>query len=86
MDVYVCSLNRATIEAIWSTLSLELFYLTNDDEERYSIQAHPIILSQFLQASKMAINWIYLLLQGISPYKQLTLHLVIQYFHPNSQS
>ncbi|XP_017495000.1 PREDICTED: pecanex-like protein 4 [Rhagoletis zephyria] len=44
LDVAICSLNRATIEAIWSSLSLELFYLTNDDEERYSIQAHQIIL------------------------------------------
>jgi hypothetical protein len=37
-------MNRAVIEAIWSSLSLELLYLTNDDDERYSIQAHPVIL------------------------------------------
>ena len=28
----------------WANLSLELLYFTNDDEERYSIQAHPTIL------------------------------------------
>lgn len=48
MDVYICSMNRSTIEAIWSSLSLELFYLTNDDDERYSIQAHPIILRKLI--------------------------------------
>ena len=51
LDVAICSLNRATIEAIWSSLSLELFYLTNDDEERYSIQAHQIILSKIKTVS-----------------------------------
>lgn len=38
------SMNRACMEGVWSTLSLELLYLTNDDDERYSIQAHPTIL------------------------------------------
>ncbi|CAH1261821.1 PCNX2 [Branchiostoma lanceolatum] len=28
----------------WASLSLELLYFTNDDEERYSIQAHPVLL------------------------------------------
>lgn len=42
--VHIGKLNTATIHAIWSDLSLELLYLTNDDEERYSIQAHPSLL------------------------------------------
>lgn len=42
--VYVGTLNASTVEAIWSTLSLELLYMTNDDDERYSIQAHPWLL------------------------------------------
>ncbi|PIK43364.1 putative pecanex-like protein 4-like [Apostichopus japonicus] len=41
---YVGSLNQEMVRALWSSLSLELLYMTNDDEERYSIQAHPIIL------------------------------------------
>eukprot|EP00731_Ephydatia_muelleri_P038317 Em0718g2a len=30
-----------SLHGIWADLSFELFYLTNDDEERYSIQATP---------------------------------------------
>jgi hypothetical protein len=33
-------LNSAALEGLWADLALELVYLTNDDEERYSIQAH----------------------------------------------
>lgn len=42
--VHIGKLNTAAVYAIWSDLSLELLYLTNDDEERYSIQAHPSLL------------------------------------------
>ena len=37
-------LDSECVHGIWSALSLELFYMTNDDEERYSIQAMPNIL------------------------------------------
>ena len=37
-------LNPEALHGIWADLSFELFYLTNDDEERYSIQAHPTVL------------------------------------------
>lgn len=43
MDIFICLINRSVVDAIWSSLSFELFYLTNDDEERYSIQAHQYI-------------------------------------------
>ena len=42
--VHVGRLNRAAVHSVWSDLALELLYLTNDDEERYSIQAHPSLL------------------------------------------
>ena len=42
--VHIGQLNPAAIHGIWSDLSLELLYLTNDDEERYSIQAHPTLM------------------------------------------
>ena len=42
--VHIGKLNTAAVHAVWSDLSLELLYLTNDDEERYSIQAHPSLL------------------------------------------
>eukprot|EP00795_Rhopilema_esculentum_P002949 gene2949-1198_t len=41
MTVPVGRLDSENVKAIWSSLSLELLYFTNDDEERYSIQAHP---------------------------------------------
>ena len=38
------SLNSELVRAQWANLSLELLYMTNDDEERYSIQAHAAVL------------------------------------------
>ena len=42
--VHIGELNPESVRGVWSDLSLELLFLTNDDEERYSIQAHPTIL------------------------------------------
>lgn len=42
--VHVGMLNPAALGGIWADLALELLFLTNDDEERYSIQAHPHLL------------------------------------------
>lgn len=44
MSVYIGSLNGEAVRGQWANLALELLYMTNDDEERYSIQAHPNIL------------------------------------------
>ncbi|KAK6481442.1 pecanex-like protein 4 [Huso huso] len=42
--VHVGKLNSEGIRGQWANLSWELLYATNDDEERYSIQAHPVLL------------------------------------------
>ncbi|KAF0306514.1 Pecanex-like protein 4 [Amphibalanus amphitrite] len=42
--VSVGSLSAELVRGVWASLALELLYVTNDDEERYSIQAHPMIL------------------------------------------
>ncbi len=42
--IHISALNQAALQGLWTDLAFELFYLTNDDEERYSIQAHPILL------------------------------------------
>ncbi|XP_071894263.1 pecanex-like protein 4 isoform X2 [Anas platyrhynchos] len=42
--VQVGKLNSEAIRGQWANLSWELLYATNDDEERYSIQAHPVLL------------------------------------------
>uniref|UniRef100_T1JFN4 Pecanex-like protein n=1 Tax=Strigamia maritima TaxID=126957 RepID=T1JFN4_STRMM len=44
LAVHVGRLNPEVVRGIWASLAFELLYLTNDDEERFSIQAHPIIL------------------------------------------
>eukprot|EP00116_Pleurobrachia_bachei_P000667 sb/3460929/ len=51
LPVDVGELNRTAVRALWTSLSFELYYLTNDDEERYSIQAHPNILRNLLVQS-----------------------------------
>ncbi|KAM9645514.1 pecanex-like protein 4 isoform 3-T7 [Trichechus inunguis] len=42
--IQVGKLNAEAIRGQWANLSWELLYATNDDEERYSIQAHPLLL------------------------------------------
>ncbi|XP_069772406.1 pecanex-like protein 4 [Narcine bancroftii] len=42
--LHVGQLNAEAIRGQWANLSWELLYATNDDEERYSIQAHPVLL------------------------------------------
>ncbi|NXD81094.1 PCX4 protein, partial [Halcyon senegalensis] len=42
--VQVGKLNEEAVRGQWANLSWELLYATNDDEERYSIQAHPVLL------------------------------------------
>ena len=55
---HVGLLSSAAIEAIWTNLSWELRYLTNDDEERYSIQAHPKILRNLVtQAADIPLGY-----------------------------
>uniref|UniRef100_A0A8C9RPR0 Pecanex-like protein n=1 Tax=Scleropages formosus TaxID=113540 RepID=A0A8C9RPR0_SCLFO len=44
MLVQVGRLNGEGVRGQWANLSWELLYATNDDEERYSIQAHPVLL------------------------------------------
>ncbi|XP_070577011.1 pecanex-like protein 4 [Ptychodera flava] len=41
---YIGRLNGEVVRGYWASLAQELFYFTNDDEERYSIQAHPVLL------------------------------------------
>ena len=41
LPVAIGSISKANVDGIWSSLALELNYMTNDDDERYSIQALP---------------------------------------------
>ncbi|XP_063885607.1 pecanex-like protein 4 [Scylla paramamosain] len=43
-EVRVGQLGGETVRGLWASLVVELLYLTNDDDERYSIQAHPGLL------------------------------------------
>nr|XP_039248423.1 pecanex-like protein 4 [Styela clava] len=40
--------NPAAVRGIWSNFALEMIYATNDDEERYSIQAHQALLRNLI--------------------------------------
>ncbi|XP_059178435.1 pecanex-like protein 4 isoform X2 [Physella acuta] len=42
--VHIGRVNRESVMGQWANLNLELLYMTNDDEERYSIQAQPALL------------------------------------------
>ena len=48
LPLFTGTVNPECVTSIWSALSFELLYLTNDDEERYSIQAHPNIMRNIL--------------------------------------
>ena len=43
-DVGLGRLNPEVVKGLWASLNLELLYLTNDDDERYSIQAEERLL------------------------------------------
>lgn len=56
--VFIGSLNSALVQSIWSSLCIELLYLTNDDDERYSIQAEPTILRNLtVQAANQPLGY-----------------------------
>ncbi|XP_078483861.1 pecanex-like protein 4 [Ciona intestinalis] len=44
VETHLNQLSSAAVRSAWANLSLELLYATNDDEERYSIQAHQALL------------------------------------------
>jgi hypothetical protein len=41
-------LEESVAKAIWNNMRFELYYVTNDDDERYSIQTHPHFLRNVL--------------------------------------
>ena len=44
MVVAMGSVSKEAVRGQWANLALELLYMTNDDEERNSIQAHATML------------------------------------------
>lgn len=56
--VQVGKLNAEAVRGQWANLSWELLYATNDDEERYSIQAHPLLLRNLtVQAAEPPLGY-----------------------------
>jgi hypothetical protein len=49
--VRVAELRSEVVQSIWASASMELRYFTNDDDERYSIQAHPTLLRNMIVQS-----------------------------------
>lgn len=53
LSLSVCRLSSTSVRSLWCSLSLELLYFANDDDERFSIQAHPQLLRNLtVQASE----------------------------------
>ena len=44
LPVYVCSLHGESVRGQWANLGLEMLYMTNDDEERHSMQSETALL------------------------------------------
>ncbi|XP_050808482.1 pecanex-like protein 4 isoform X1 [Gopherus flavomarginatus] len=66
--VQVGKLNDEAVRGQWANLSWELLYATNDDDERYSIQAHPVLLRNLtVQAADPPL--------GYPVYSSLSLHV-----------
>ena len=51
LDITLFKVNGECVHSLWAALSLELFYMTNDDDERYSIQALPGVLRNIITQS-----------------------------------
>eukprot|EP01107_Rhizomastix_libera_P006623 TRINITY_DN2077_c0_g2_i6.p1 TRINITY_DN2077_c0_g2~~TRINITY_DN2077_c0_g2_i6.p1 ORF type:complete len:1139 (-),score=298.02 TRINITY_DN2077_c0_g2_i6:11-3427(-) len=51
VPIYGFILNPEVVRGIWGGVSLELIYFTNDDDERYSIQAHTQLFRNLLVQS-----------------------------------
>eukprot|EP00727_Mastigamoeba_balamuthi_P009820 m51a1_g5460 hypothetical protein (1206) ;mRNA; r:238583-246546 len=47
-DILVGTLNPEVARGLWAGMALEMLYMTNDDDERYSIQAHPTLLRNIM--------------------------------------
>jgi len=58
MPFYIGKLDAETVRAIWTSLNLELFFFTNDDDERYSIQAHKLMMRNIcVQAAEPPLGY-----------------------------
>ena len=58
LPVYMGSLSNEVVRSQWASLQMELLYLTNDDEERYSIQAQPRLLRNItIQAAEPPLGY-----------------------------
>ena len=54
-DVSVGRLNPEVVKGLWASLNFELLYLTNDDDERYSIQEREIQMWREVVGSMRAV-------------------------------
>ena len=44
----VARLNGEAVRGLWASLSMELYYFANDDDERYSIQSNTSLLRNLM--------------------------------------
>lgn len=48
LNCHIFEFNKDVINGIWGNLLFELYYATNDDDERYSIQTHKLFLRNII--------------------------------------
>ncbi len=54
----IVKLNSEVVKSIWSSTNLELLFMTNDDDERYSIQANHLTLRNItIQSSEPPLGY-----------------------------
>ena len=49
--LFLGALNSEAVSGMWANMVMELYYFTNDDDERYSIQAHKGLLRNLAVSS-----------------------------------
>jgi len=58
VSLRMARVSSAAVRSFWCSLSLELLFFANDDDERYSIQAHPHLLRNLaVQASEPPLGY-----------------------------
>lgn len=45
---FIGQLNNEVVKSVWANFVLEMMYFTNEDEERYSIQAHELLFRNLI--------------------------------------
>lgn len=58
IPIHTAEIDAAAVRGLWANLTFELIYATNDDEERYSAQAHlPFLRNLVIQTADPPLGY-----------------------------